>query len=190
MPKIISLDIETLGTGKNAVIASIAACVVTEHGVDLEAPAFYVHLDMKEQIDKGRTVTADTIKFWMRQADEARASTFPDEVGISTTRLQDLFGGWYQAHGCQMVYVKGSNFDAAIVESLFDDFGFDCPVPFRNWKCMRSLDDVIEWSNNADLAAAWLDVKKSAVNTNKHDALSDAVSQGVVLSWFMRECAQ
>jgi len=75
------VDIETLGSRPGAIIASIGAVVFTEERVISE---FECNVSAHAAQIEGLKFDADTILWWMRQSDAARAATF-------TTRALSTF---------------------------------------------------------------------------------------------------
>lgn len=176
--KAISLDIETLGTGASAVVASIGAVVVTQYGL---GDVYYQTLNLQEQLDRGRTVTADTIRFWFEQDAAVRARTFPRETSWVRSALS-LLATFIDRAGMPPVYCKGPQFDGAILQSLADSFNVECPVHYRAWRDNRTIEDVLE---RAGHGKALFDVKNVS-KVEAHDALADAKRQGEVIRLAMQ----
>jgi exodeoxyribonuclease VIII len=65
------LDIETLGTGPEAIVTSIGAVFFDPHSGQVGAE-FYRELNFQDQIDIGRKPTQSTIQFWFSQPREAQ----------------------------------------------------------------------------------------------------------------------
>jgi hypothetical protein len=188
----ISLDIETLSTNKNAVVASIGACRVTKDGlVEHTESDFYCRVQMQEQIDFGRHVSEDTLRFWMAQEATTRGDTFN---GVSLTPIEalDELRKWVDKGEHEGVWTKGPAFDGAILESLAESYGEKPAWHFRDHRDIRTLDAVIEMSSNDDLKLAWFEAREefSASNRAAHNALEDAKAQGRLLSWFMKGASE
>lgn len=171
--KVISLDIETLGTAADAVVASIGAVVVTPDGMGDE---YYQPLDLQEQLDKGRTVTENTLRFWFDQDRDVRQATFPMTTSCVRSAME-LLRTFIDCAGMPLIYCKGPQFDGAILQSLCDTFSVDCPVHYRAWRDNRTIEDVLVCAGyEADL----LDVKHAHQDFGHH-ALADAKRQGEVV---------
>lgn len=189
----ISLDIETLSTHKNAVVASIGACRVTRNGlVEHTESYFYCRLDMQEQIDDGRHVSEDTLNFWMAQEQSTRADTFQGPALSPREAILELRKWVDRGRENEGVWTKGPAFDGAILESLAEGCGVIPAWHFRNHRDIRTLDAVIEMSHNEELQFAWYEAQQefSASNSAVHNALEDAKAQGRLLAWFMKGASE
>jgi len=184
----ISLDIETLSAEKQAVVASIGAVVVTPEGL---GDTFYVRLSLQEQIDAGLHVSEDTLKFWFLQERNTIEETFLRDTTHPVLALE-MLRDFCSRDSINGVYTKGPAFDGAVLENLAEQFGNRASWHFRHHRCIRTLDDVIEWSGNAELEEAWYEQRLECRPSNRtvHNALEDAKAQGRLLSWFMRECGK
>ena len=184
MKRVISLDIETLDTSASSVVLSIGACVVDANGIH---ETVHVRLDIQEQINKKRTISASTLIWWMNQ--DAAVRKEATRQSSSVTLALDIVGNFILDAGSPHVFVKGPQFDAAILDDLCDDFGVDRLCHFTSWRDLRTLTDVIEWTENEDLQFEWFKVQNEIIPGN-HDALADAKAQGSLISWFMMEVAK
>ena len=185
----ISLDIETLSTHKNAVVASIGACRVDANGIVEHAESdFYVRLDIQGQMDCGRHVSADTLQFWMGQERHVQAETFQGAVVQPSEALREL-RLWISKSKIEGVWTKGPAFDGAILESLAEEYGVLPAWNFREHRDIRTLDTIIRAANDAALENAWYEAQlECSVGMDvAHNALEDAKAQGRLLHWFLRE---
>jgi hypothetical protein len=71
----VMVDIETLSTRLNAVVLSIGAVAFDPYS-DQIGHSFSIQLDPQEQMEKGRHVDINTIKWWMGQSEEAKKESF------------------------------------------------------------------------------------------------------------------
>lgn len=126
-------DIETLSVRKNAVVPCIGMIKfdpTVDHTYDqLVQSGVYVKLDVDEQLKVGRHVMKDTVDWWAEQSKEAQATIVPgpNDVGIldfhsKLEQLGDIKDAFW--------FFRGPHFDAAILESLFEDFGIKQPWNF------------------------------------------------------------
>lgn len=188
----ISLDIETLSTHKNAVVASIGACRVTKDGlVEHTDSDFYVRLDAQEQIDAGRHVSMDTLRFWMAQEQSTRADTFQGPA-LSVMKAIKELRRWIDREDDGDIWTKGPTFDDAILESLAEQFYCRPAWHFRRHRDIRTLDTIIEWVGDDATRNGWYAAQEmfSAGNDAVNNALEDAKAQGRLLAWFMEECTK
>jgi len=178
-----SLDIETLDTRSSAVVLSIGLCEVTREGV---SNAFKINLDIQSQIDAGRTISSNTLQWWMIQDSETRNAAFynPQDVKEALLIVRQRL-----SKEAASVFVKGPAFDAAILDDLAATFNVAPVCYFRRWRDIRTLDDVIEMAGNKDLQYAWYEAQVDLAPDRAHDARADAIGQGLLLSHFWRECS-
>lgn len=142
----IMLDIETLDTGPRSLVTSIGAVAFDPHSKEL-GEKFYVELvdDMASQQRIGRTVGADTARWWMAQSDAARAlfDKVPanPECRVMTAVALQMFSSFVNMNGgreCRM-WGNGSDFDNVIVGSLYDDYLTRKPWSFAKNRCYRTI---------------------------------------------------
>lgn len=161
----IMIDLETLGTKNNCPVISIGACVFDINEKAIKS-SFYCTLDLESQIDSGiRVPDSDTIKWWMNQANAAK-KVFKEKP-IKTFEGLYEFKKWVEKNAGKSakVWGNGSGFDISIMESLFSDFGVECPWKFYNVMDLRTFRRFIGKNKK---------VEKIGVN---HNALDDAKSQ-------------
>lgn len=170
------IDIETLGTEPNAVIMSIAAVEFSADHID-EDGGFYQTLNWQEQLDRGGTVTEDTIRFWLRQPDAAREPLLRGPRTKVETACKDLIQ-WIVRHGLNnkdaLIWAKGPQFDLSLIRGLLRRFGFNAPWPF--------------WGER-DVRTALMTPRANRVTRPKdsvaHHAFEDAVFQAKQVQQFL-----
>src|ERR1039458_2426242 len=77
--KNVMLDLETLGTGNDAAIISIGACLFDPRGDGVLIGVdhrFYARVNPASSVEIGMKIDVSTILWWMQQSDAARKSTF------------------------------------------------------------------------------------------------------------------
>lgn len=166
----VSLDIETLSTAKNAVVLSIGAVMFElRPGGDRSVvgpETFLSTLAVQPQIDKGRGISEGTLKFWAAQGAGLFESALGgvDQPATAITRL----GQWLREHqhgdDPLPVWTKGPAFDGAIIEDLCADFGMTCPVRYRDWRDVRTIESVAGY-------------KAPEIGALAHDPVVDATAQ-------------
>ena len=174
--KDIMLDIETLDTAQSAVVLSIGAVVFDPHSKEL-GEKFYVEFthDLATQQRVGRTVSADTVVWWMQQGAAAKqifADPAPEGVRrVSTARGLTEFASFVSRNGGKeaKLWGNGSDFDNVIVGSLFDSFGLVKPWSYSRNRCYRTMKRV--FGENVPLV-------RQGVH---HNGLDDAITQAVHL---------
>lgn len=160
------IDLETLGTKPECPVISIGAVFFSvENKAVLNTPEnmFYRCLEIQNQLNSGRVLDADTIKWWMGQADAAKhvfkeTAKDPKEVLIS-------FVQFVKKHEKAQVWGNGSTFDISILESLFRTYNIECPWSYNSIMDLRTFKRFVAGNKK---------VQKLGVD---HNALDDAISQ-------------
>src|SRR5690606_23531875 len=115
----------------------------------------------------GRSITADTLKWWMNQSGAAK-KVFSEKAKPAEEVLS-VFVQWVLAqNSISKIYPwgNGSSFDISIIEDLFRQYGVKCPWMFYNVYDLRTFKRFI--ANNSKVP------KTEGVN---HNALDDANNQ-------------
>lgn len=153
------IDIETFGTGNDAVVYQVG--MIEFEGTKITNQWLW-NLDVDNQLMLGRTITADTLKFHFTTASSAASSL--TAIGHNTAiefyvMLQQIFAK------SSAVWSKGS-FDFNILENLASDVGHEVPWQFYNIRELRTM------------------MKECGVpkpDTVAHDALQDCLDQHTAL---------
>lgn len=159
----ISLDLETLGTRAGSVIVSIGA-VAFAKGAGIQSE-FYAVPSIKDQLDRGMSIDASTLQWWLRQSEEARA-VFKEPAQPPESALSD-FTCWVEGLCGKeaRIWGNGSDFDNALLAAMYH--AYEMPVPWKFWnsRCLRTLQSLYP-------------DKKIARSAGHHNALIDAREQG------------
>lgn len=156
-----SLDIETLSTHKRAVVLSVGACLINgDH-------PFHVRLCRWTQVNMGRHISAATAEWWMRQTPTAFKEAMTGEM-LPEQAMRHL-DTWLRDHHVNEVWVKGPSFDGAIIEDLCDQMGMVCPIHYRKWRDVRTIQKLM----NPPIVLA--------MQGEAHNALDDAIFQASVV---------
>ncbi len=181
----IMVDIETLDTVQSAVVLSIGAVAFDPHSKEL-GEKFYVEFteDLANQQIKGRTISVDTVQWWMMQSDAARsifARRDEDDlitpkpanpaVRMSTEHGLNEFSQFIARHGGKKVELwgNGADFDNVIIGSLYDSFDLLKPWSYGKNRCYRTMKRI--FGENVPLV-------RQGVH---HNGLDDAITQAVHL---------
>jgi hypothetical protein len=129
--KYVCFDIETLSTHKNAVVLSIGfvafdPLVPNDDFMSLANSGLEIKFYAAEQVAKDRHVSKSTLDFWNNQGDACRRVLRPSESDI---KVVDFYKALEPLGYVQDAtwYCKGPHFDAAIMESLFENFKMKAP---------------------------------------------------------------
>ena len=165
MSQHIMVDLETWGTGSDALVVSIGACRFNPMGGAIE-DRFYVAIDPESAKQAGLTLTTDTLLWWMaKERSEARETWLAQNRVDIWTALQG-FADWATSNEFNLVWGNGATFDNVILRNAFEKAAVPCPWKFWQDACYRTL---------KGLAPA-IKIERSGTH---HDALDDAVDQAV-----------
>lgn len=147
-PKLLlSVDIESLDLGPRTVVTQIAML-----GYDLEQDTrlklhYNEFLPIQPQIDMkpARTISAQTLWFWMQQPDEARLR-FENNLGDDPFDLQyltksfvDTFRRMTADYESYVIVAKGPQFDLVAIESLLTELDLEVPWDYDAVDDLRTL---------------------------------------------------
>lgn len=169
----IMLDLETFGVGTNAAIKSIGACAFNlETGrVEQAISSFHRRINLTKSQFPG-VLDASTVEWWLRQSDAARSSLLAED-GIELGGALSAFVDWCARYGQPdelILWSNGPTFDERLLREAFTRYGMKFPIAHRNSGCQRTI---------RNLAKRLGIPKVEIVNTNVHDALSDARTQAM-----------
>lgn len=142
------IDIETADTGTAAHVLSIGAVTFNAKTGEMGDP-FYFRLDDTDQ--QYRTISMDTIRWWMQQSREAQQDAWVGETIPATKALSILQPYVVTA---DRVWARGPSFDLAIINSLAKDcmpvgeeeYYEQKPreyIPWYKWRDERVLRDIL-----------------------------------------------
>lgn len=131
------IDLETLGTDPDAPVMSLGA-VFFDTATKTLGPTFYLPIDVKEQIKRGRKPSGDTLQWWMGQ-DGAAKIVFKEQAKPTLYVLQ-TFAAWFKVNGAKcFVWGNGSTFDISLMEDLFRMYGVECPWDYNKIQDLRTF---------------------------------------------------
>lgn len=165
------IDLETLSTKVNAVIVECGWCLF-----DLE-PSF-IHssgslcLSVEEQLEMGRDINYDTLKWWLMQSEEARKKLCaPSDIYSVKEFLVYLHDAFNWKADIEGVWSHGLTFDLPILSHLFAQMKMKEPWHYKTPRDTRTM----LWLSPVDFVPA----------TIKHSAEADAIAQAMTMqnSW-------
>lgn len=175
----IMLDLETLALTPNAVVVAIGAVFFDPYSDELGTTYDVRCSDLREQVAAGRYIDPETVAWWMRQENNAKAMTFATADKAMSTF--DALNGFWQFMGPDhenvRVWGNGAAFDNVVLRSLYcRAFDFDdAPWSYRNDRCFRTLKATVPVNMNTALAGT------------VHNALDDAIYQARVAQIIFRK---
>lgn len=160
------IDFETLGQTPTTAVISLGATFFDPDSGKM-GPTFYMAFEIDSQLKSGRTIDADTLKWWMNQSGAAK-KVFNEKAKPPKEVLQ-TFSQWVLSqNSVSKIYPwgNGSSFDISIIEDLFRMYDVKCPWMFYNIFDLRTFKRFVANNEKVD--------KSTGVN---HNALDDAVNQ-------------
>ena len=170
------LDLETMSTTSNAAIVSIGAVFFEPSTGELGADIYLV-IDL-ENSSKFGDADGSTIKWWLKQSDEAR-DVFNDKHAISLERALAAFNDWISTEvGPNEVNMwgNGASFDNVILRNAYRACNQSSPWKFYNDRDVRTMVDL-------GRSLRGIDPKKTlSLQGTAHNALDDAMFQARYVS--------
>lgn len=166
------VDLETMGANPKAPIVAIGA-VFFDLATGNTGPSFYTAINITSEMDLGATPDGETILWWLKQSQQARAA-ITDDNALSITEGLSAFNAFVASSGCDTktlkVWGNGAPFDNVILRSAFS---------------RASIPEFWRWSNDRDVRtivdlgkAVGFDPKKDyPFAGERHHALADAIHQ-------------
>lgn len=171
------VDIETLSTEPNAIILSIGAILFNPFDIndpqELTAHTFYMNVDRNSQPHSHES--ADTVEWWSRQSESARARLLddPQPIGVALRELHNfLVFRQGQAHPpAHELWANGPNFDCVILQSAYARYSnFKLPTPFYRQFCVRTACE-LAWRHGTGKPRIEVGIA--------HNALDDCIKQAL-----------
>jgi exodeoxyribonuclease VIII len=183
--KHLMIDIETLGRRHDCIITQIGACFFNPTGIPGETgPSFKTNVDIHSQ--KGRTITTDTIQFWLSQPHEASEHIRRDDNPSLREALIDFLSFYriHQENGEKIfMWANGAAFDFPKLEDAFAsaELGAE-PWVYHEICDLRTIRNLVfprrneeEYQSDAAKGEGYL----------SHDALADCYIQAAMLQELM-----
>jgi hypothetical protein len=160
--KDLMLDIETLDTIKSGIILQIGACYFNRYSGEI-LEKFSTNIDIKSSLERGFTVGADTIKFWMSQGEEARKSVFEGEA----QHVFDAMNDFNKFASSAKAIWSHATFDFVMIMHHFETLKIPTTFHYRTARDIRTLVDL------ADIKFTEKEPRKGV----HHNALDDCIYQ-------------
>lgn len=180
----VMLDLETMGNGPRAAIVSIGAVffdpLTGELGAEFEA-----HVDLRDSARFGE-MDPDTVLWWLRRSDEARAGVTKGERLLLSNALCDLYGWIFTSSPDRDVAIwgNGASFDNVILRSAYR--AAQLVEPWSHWND-RDVRTVVELGRTL----CGFDPKKEMPFEGvAHTALADAKHQARYVSAIYQRLAR
>ncbi|MCH2057919.1 MAG: 3'-5' exoribonuclease [Thalassotalea sp.] len=180
----VMIDLETLGNSSNAAIVSIGAVQFDPLSGGLGAE-FECVVDI-EDAEKYGKIDASTVKWWLKQSDEAR-ELFKLQTAIT---LQDgliEFHDWLTANTIfkkRTIWGNGATFDPVVLNNAYQATNLELPWPYWGVRDVRTVVDIGRRILNIDPKK---DIKIEGV---AHNAVDDARHQAIYVSEIYKRLQQ
>lgn len=170
------VDIETKSTRPDAMILSIGAILFDPFQLndpnELMQHSFYVNVS--EDSQPNSHICPDTVEWWSRQSEAARARLTVDPQPIASA-LRDLHNFLVFRQGkthppAHELWANGPNFDCVVLESAYYRYSpFKLPIPFMRQFDVRTTKE-LAWRHGG---APKFDIGIA------HNALDDCIKQAL-----------
>lgn len=174
------IDLETLGRRPDAIITQIGGVFFSPTGIPGEyGDTFTADVDIASQ--KGRTVSTNTIQFWLTQPHEASAHIVSEENPSLNSVLQDFRSFVVlntQDKEKLMVWANGAAFDFPMLDDAFEFCQMEMPWVYHQVNDLRTLRNKAhpkrcQETYDSDLA--------NGIGLTKHKAVEDCIQQVAML---------
>lgn len=148
-PKLhLQFDIESLDLGPRPIITQVAmyALDLDEDELLDRSHYFYYPVQPQLQLATPRTFSFDTLAWWMKQSDEARAKfemsgsqdfeELPSLLRHLTTTFKQITNDGTIPYE---IWAKGPQFDLVAIETLMQDCGIEVPWKYDTVRDLRTL---------------------------------------------------
>ena len=189
------LDIETLGTESDSVVTEIGLCSFS--GNKEYAPSgVFGKLNIKEQVDAGRRIDKKTIEWHLENNTSNFLSYIDSDKGTCSDVLSEILT-FVKSEKAKMpdsniyIWANSPTFDIIILQSLYKSLGFDKSNSIFN-KDLFSYSRIYDYRTvinlfgnsvkNLTIDNVTKEMESLSIESNKHNALYDAIYQSRVIA--------
>ena len=130
----IMLDLETMGTRPNSAIIAIGAVRFDNEAI---LDRFHTVIDLESCLRAGLEVDGDTVNWWMKQSDAARAVF--QTPGVELPQALTDFATWLLTVRTTEVWGDGAGFDNVLLTNAYQKCNYLPPWPFYTDRCYRTV---------------------------------------------------
>lgn len=166
----IMVDIETMDILPTAAIVSIGAVRFDVAGKssrdELIEESFYTNISIESNEKFGRTMSASTIQWWLKQSKEAQKGLFEEPILPFNTALLK-YRMWLEKQNADRYYANDPDFDMVILNNALRSINDQSPFAYHQHRSCRTTIELAYPDDpmpNVDLGTA-------------HNALDDTVKQ-------------
>jgi DNA polymerase III epsilon subunit-like protein len=167
--KHIVLDFETLGNRPDTAVLSLGAVFFDVNGIIKQKEWFF---QVQGQLENNRSVTADTIAWWMNQG--GKAKTVFERSKTEGITIRDFIPQFLEFANFKGVraWGNGATFDISIIENIFHQTRSKLPWQYYHARCYRTMKPLFK--------------SQKEFEGVKHNALDDAIFQAKNLIEFFK----
>jgi hypothetical protein len=155
------IDFETLDTKPTSVVLSLGIVMFNKYNI---LASNYFEFEIKGQMDNGRTMSADTIMWWLNQSTGRKFAPPTEHYTTTLGKIIYWLDVIVKSHGkFDNVWANDPDFDCAILENLIP-----LSIPYQYWQ-KRSVRTFREYVGKG--------AKIIRTEGQQHNALIDAVDQ-------------
>jgi hypothetical protein len=180
------LDLETLDTESSAIVLSLGACCFNGESLIQSAETdiskrIYLELDLKDQESAGRTISIDTLDWWIKQKpglEQFDIKALKKYTLVQTIEALDKF---ILDNKIDCIWSNGPSFDMVIIESIYNSHS-NRPfmIKYSNWfdfKTIRYMRKLLK-------------MPEIKIEVQIHNSLNDAMHQAMVVNNTLVELKQ
>lgn len=130
------IDLETLGTKPDSVFLSIAAVQFDITNGDI-GKTFQVNIELQSAIKSGRTIDADTIKWWLEQRADIMKKMFETPIQLPIALHQLSF--FFEENKLIFPWGNSASFDLGMLNDAYAKARIRQPWSFRAERCYRTV---------------------------------------------------
>lgn len=141
----VMIDLETMSTRADAAIVSIGACWFNAESGDVGEP-LRLQVDLTSSRQYGAHIDGETVRWWLRQSDAARAAISGDGGLQLPMALQQLTLYLQSVADVDHLRLWGdpATFDLPIVGCAYDMCGLQRPWRYWNGRCLLTLRELLQ----------------------------------------------
>ena len=156
------IDLETLGTRPGSIVASIGA-VEFDAETGMIGGLFSANIDLDSAERAGLTMDVSTVKWWMKQSDQACETTFNKGDKSLHVALFELTK-FAVTVSPKRIWAHSPSFDLVLLEAAYRAINYPFPFRFTQSRDTRTIFDLTG-------------VKPDRTTGIAHNALDDALAQ-------------
>jgi len=140
----VMIDIETLGTSPNSVIATIGAMKFSRKGILKpinDMYSFYRRINLDSCYALGMVSDEETIKWWEEQEEKSREEIYDSSNRISIEQALQELSEFIGNNNNTYIWANGPHFDCVILENAFKKCNINLPWKYWNIRDCRTIYD-------------------------------------------------